>query len=299
MIKKYCAICGDIQNSEILYPEQLDLMQLNKKIFSARRTPDHIHYQINKCLKCGLLFSSPVLKENRILSLYKNSNIDYIKLIPYIKQTYSNYLSKFLPTITDDFRILDIGCGNGFFLEEAKRLGFKYVYGIEPSKKAVSKARKDIRKNIKIGIFQQKIFPKSYFNVVTCFQTLDHLIDPVICIKTTYEILKKGGIVYFIVHNTEGLSVKLFKEKSAIFDIEHIYLFNKNTLKKIFYNQGFKKIKVFDIKNKYPLGYWVKMIPIPISLKKYLLNILKFTGLERIPVAIKAGNIAIIAFKDK
>ena len=297
MIQKYCAICGDKQKSIVMYPSKFNPKNINEKIFSARRIPDHIHYQINKCTKCGLLFSSPILKENKIFSLYKKSNLDYDKLLPYINQTYSSYLNKFLPVIPDNFRILDIGCGNGFFLKEAKKLGFNDVYGVEPSKKAVSKARKDIEENIKIGFFKKGIFPKSYFNVVTCFQTLDHLIDPDICIKTTYEILKDQGLAYFIVHDTDGLSVKLFGEKTAIFDIEHIYLFNKFTLRKIFQKNGFKKITVIDIKNKYPLWYWLKMIPIPVFLKRYLLNFLQQTGLENIPIAINAGNIAIMAYK--
>lgn len=298
MIQKECLICGKNQKIKILYKANFNASVFNKRIFSARRIPDLIHYQINKCLKCGLIFSSPILKENKIISLYKNSNLDYDEILSYINRTYCNYLNKFLPIIPNNFKILDIGCGNGFFLGEAKRLGFRYVYGIEPSKNAVSKARKDIKKNIKIDIFKKGIFPKSSINVITCFQTLDHLINPDICIKTTYEILKKRGMAYFIVHNTDGLSVKLFGEKSAIFDVEHIYFFNKTTLKRIFYKQGFKKIKVFDIKSRYPLGYWIKMIPIPIFLKKFLLDVLHQIKIENIPVTIKAGNIAIVAFKD-
>ncbi len=298
MIKKYCAICGKKQKSVMIYTSRLNFGSINEKIFSARRIPDRIHYQINKCLKCGLIFSSPILEEKKIISLYKKSTLDYNKLLPYISQTYGSYLNKFLPVVPNNFKILDIGCGNGFFLEEAKRLGFENVYGIEPSKNAVNKAKKDIKKNIKIEVFQKGSFPKSYFDVVTCFQTLDHLINPDICIKTTYEILRKGGVAYFVVHDTDGLSVKLFGEKSPIFDIEHIYLFNKNTLHGIFHKNGFKRIKVFNIKNRYPVEYWIKMIPIPILLKKYLLNILHRTKLESITINVKAGNIAIMAFKD-
>lgn len=298
MIQKKCLICGKDEKLKVLYNANFNLQTINKKIFSARRLPDLIHYQINKCLKCGLIFSSPILEKNKIISLYKDSDLNYNELLPYINQTYSYYFKKFLPKINKNFNLLDIGCGNGFFLEEAKKLGIKNVYGVEPGKKSTEKARPDIKKNIKISVFKNGSFPKSYFNVITCFQTLDHLTDPADCIRSTYNLLKKDGIAYFILHNTDGLSVKLFGEKSAIFDIEHIYLFNKITLKKIFSKQGFKKIKVFDIKNKYPLGYWIKMIPIPIFLKKFLLNILHQSKLENIPIAIKAGNIGIIAFKD-
>lgn len=298
MVQKRCLICGKKQKTVVLYKKNFNPLLVNTSLFSARRMPDRIHYQINKCLKCGLVFSSPVLKDYIINSLYKNSNLDYDKLVPYINQTYGSYLNKFLPAVPDNFKILDIGCGNGFFLEEAKKSGFKHVFGIEPSKNAVSKARKDIKKNIIINIFAKNIFPKAFFDVVACFQTLDHVTDPNMNIKITYEILKHGGMAYFVVHDTDGLSVKLFGEKSAIFDIEHIYLFNKITLRKIFLKHGFKKVEIFDIKNKYPLKYWIKMIPISLFFKKYICTVLKWIKLENMPLTIKAGNIAVIAYKN-
>jgi len=197
----------------------------------------------------------------------------------------------------DRMKLLDIGCGNGFFLEVALRLGIRNLYGIEPGISSIQKARPTVRKKIKQGIFKKGMYKKNFFDIVTCFQTLDHVTSPTTFLRDIKEVLKTGGIVLFVVHNTDGLSVKLLGEKSPIFDIEHIYLFNKKSLKLLFAKHGFKNVQVFDVKNTYPLGYWTRMFPIPQFLKQPLMFLFKITKAGTIPFALSAGNIGITAEK--
>ena len=51
--------------------------------------------------------------------------------------------------------LLEIGCGNGFFLREAKKFGFKYVCGVEPGKQAVEMAHPDIKKEMINDFFKE------------------------------------------------------------------------------------------------------------------------------------------------
>lgn len=196
-----------------------------------------------------------------------------------------------------NLNLLDIGCGNGFFLNEVTKMGIKSVYGIEPSLASVNLAPKKIKKNIKISVLKPNLFKKEFFDIICCFHTLDHVTSPNSFLKICFKLLKKKGIVLFIVHNTEGLSVKLFGEKSAIFDIEHIYLFNPKNLRTIFSQNGFKVIRVFNVKNRYPLSYWFRMTPLPKTIKFIFLGLLYKTGLGKIPLNLSPGNIGIIAEK--
>ncbi|OGD88611.1 hypothetical protein A2Z54_00155, partial [Candidatus Curtissbacteria bacterium RIFCSPHIGHO2_02_39_8] len=229
-----CAICSEKTRTRLLYRANFDFEKLNEKTFSARRIPDNIHYQLNKCQNCGLIFSSPILAEKKIIRFYQKSKFTYEKEAVYLAQTYLSYLKTFRSNLSPKTKILDIGCGNGFFLSEIYKLGIKNVFGIEPSKEAVSKAAPYLKKNIKIDVLHKNIFPKSHFDIITSFQTLDHVVNPNEFVKIVYRMLKAEGIALFVVHDTNGLSVKLFGEKSPIFDIEHIYLFNKKTLAGIF-----------------------------------------------------------------
>lgn len=297
MIKIFCAICGEKEKTKVLYRANFNPINLTSQIFSARRIPDNIHYQINKCLNCGLIFSSPILPEEKIKKLYKKSKFSYKEQVPYLNQTYLYYLKKFLTKNFLFLKLLDIGCGNGFFLEEIYKMGIKNVYGIEPSEEASLKASINIKNKIKTDVLKKNIFPDNFFNVITCFQTLDHVVNPNKFLTVVFSLLKKNGMAFFVLHDTDGLSVKIFKEKSPIFDIEHIYLFNKETLKRIFRMNGFRDIEIFKVKNKYPLLYWVKMVPLPILFKKILTLFLEKSKLGRLVISLNAGNIGLIAYK--
>ena len=122
-------------------------------------------------------------------------------------------------------------------------------------------------------------------------------LDPNEFLQIVYGMLKKRGRILFILHDTNGLSVKVLGEKSPIFDIEHIYLFNRDNLANLFQKNGFKVVSTFSVKNTYPLFYWTRMFPLPPMIKKTLLTMFKITNLEDTPIALNAGNIGIIAEK--
>lgn len=299
MINTRCAICGNNKNTKVLYKSSFVKNKLDAKTFSARRTPDRLHYRFIKCDKCGLIFSNPILDKKEINKLYFKSGFNYDLESEYLKKTYFKYFKKYLSTKDiKSKKILEIGCGNGFFLQELKDNGIKNIYGIEPGKESVKKANAKIRNNIKVNILRRGVFLKESFDIILCFHTLDHIPDPNKFINIVYSLLKKEGKVFFIVHNTNGLSVKLLKEKSPIFDIEHVYLFNNLNLKQIFEQNKFSNSQVFDIKNTYPLKYWLRLFPLNKNIKSFLLKLLILLKIDLLTIKINAGNIGIVATKS-
>jgi SAM-dependent methyltransferase len=281
MLDTKCAICGNNKNTKILFKENLNYNKINSQTFSARRTPDKFHYRILKCQKCGLIFSNPVLDNREIESLYKKSDFNYSEESNYLKKTYFEYFRRnLLKNKNKNLKILEIGAGNGFFLEELTDRGYKNIYGIEPGKASVEKARKDIKKRIKIGVLKEGLFPNSHFDIILCFHTLDHIVNINNFIRETQYLLREGGMIFFVVHDTEGLSVKLLGERSPVFDIEHIYLFNEKTLRELFKKNNFINLKTFSIKNTYSIKYWLKLFPFPLLIKNTLLKHQKFEVIE-------------------
>jgi len=291
-----CAICQK-SDYKVLYPASFDLQKINQDIFSARRLPDKVHYQIVKCKNCGLIYSNPILEAEKIEHLYKTSMLTYCQQTEDIGRVYAYYLKKDLKYIPSQERILEVGCGNGFFLEKAKELGFKEVYGIEPSQEAVAKANSEIRQNIKVDIFRDGLFSENYFNAICHFQTFDHLINPSVFLQICHKMLKSKGIVFGINHNIESLFAKILREKCPMIDIEHIYLFSPKTLKKIYEQNGFQVIRMFKVRNNYKLSYWLKLAPLPAKLKNMLMKFVDKTFLGSLKLNVYLGNIGIVARK--
>lgn len=298
MIYIQCAVCEKKEKTKVLYKSTFSSKNIDSKIFSARRTPDRLHHRFVQCSNCGLIFSNPILPPEKIIKLYTQSTFDYSLEAECLKKTYGYYLQKLLKNKNKSaINLLDVGCGNGFFLEAAREMGIGHLSGVEPGRESVKKAPNWLQKKIKIGILKKGIFKSKSFDVVCCFHTLDHIVNPNIFLQEVFSLLKVGGMALFIVHNTDGLSVKLFGERSPIFDIEHVYLFNKKNLPQLFIKNKFSVIKTFDVKNRYPLSYWVRMSPIPKIIKHILLQILNISKFGNIPIALNAGNIGIIVEK--
>ena len=292
-----CAICKTKQQKTILYPANFNSHKLSTNIFSARRNPDKIHYQLNKCLRCGLIFSSPIFSNKKINYLYSKSVCSYNPQIKYLTKTYLEVFYDNTSSLPVNTNILEIGCGNGFFLNALFKKGIKNLYGVEPSRKMVNDLPKYLKKSVIASPFKKNLFPKETFDIICCFHTLDHVLDPNEFLSEAKEILKKNGKAIFIVHDTNALSAKIFGEKSPIFDVEHIYLFNKNTLSKIFKKNGFKVEKITDLTNTFPLHYWIKMAGISPYLKKFIILVIDFFNIQNLEVSFKGGNIYIVVNK--
>ncbi|MBI4009288.1 class I SAM-dependent methyltransferase, partial [Candidatus Roizmanbacteria bacterium] len=302
MINQLCAIC-DKNNYEILYPENFDIKKINSRIFSARRLPDRIHYRIVKCKNDGLVYSNRILEYDKIEKLYKKSFTSYDEHLVNLRQTYGHYLKELkiytkeqvaevegIPSArrsgdihrqsstdgketsdriwktTSKKNLLEIGCGNGFFLEEAARQGYK-AYGIEPGKQSVNKAKPEVKKNIVVDIFKPGQFKKNFFDVICSLQTFDHVPDPNGMLKECYKILKQDGLMLFFNHDIGAWQNKLMGEKSPIIDIEHTYLFDKKTMRIIFEKHKFNVIEVKSAFNIHHLSYWIHLLPIPNAIK--------------------------------
>lgn len=287
-----------MQQIKTLYPSTFKLKNISKNTYSARRLPDKIHFRILKCTRCGLIFSSPIIAPEKISAFYKESLCNYEDQIPYLIKTYFKLVNDIKGFLPKNPRVLEVGCGNGFFIKALVDLGLtKNVYGVEPSSKMVSQVDPTFSSRVKIDVFRQSLFPENSFDLILCFHTLDHTVDPNKFIKESRAILRKNGYIIIVVHDTEGLSVRLFGENSAIFDIEHIYLFNKNTLRKIFAHNSFKVIKVFSLVNSYPLNYWIQMSGFPLIIKRFAKFVASTLGISKMGFSISAGNIGIIAKK--
>ena len=296
LVKTRCPLCQKWKQYTILYIKNFSLSDLNNKIFSARRLPDKLHYQIVKCKNDGLVRSNPIANHQTLEKLYKKSSFTYQQEIKNLTDTYIYHLKPILKKIKKMDNILEVGCGNGFVLNQLVKLGYKKTYGVEPSHDAIKKSNPKIRKNIKNTILKPSIFQKNMkFKFIFFFQTLDHIPNPNRFLKQCHKLLKRNGYILAFNHNINSFSSKLLKEKSPIIDIEHTFLYNKKTIKVLFEKNHFKTLKVYSPVNKISLKHFFWLLPLPLNLKNKILKSKKCTMKQKL--FLKLGNLCIIAQK--
>ncbi|MDI6903783.1 MAG: class I SAM-dependent methyltransferase [Methanocellales archaeon] len=91
-------------------------------------------------------------------------------------------------------RALDIGCAYGFVADLFKRLGYEAL-GTDVSKYAVTKGRKMSEANLLISDAQHLPFKSPSFDVITCFELLEHLPSPTSTLAWVHKILRSGGVL--------------------------------------------------------------------------------------------------------
>lgn len=292
-----CAICGSLGNASEIYSARLAPDAFSTEVFSARRLPDGMHYRLVGCLSCGLVRSDPAADPEGIARIYERTTFDYGDEVENLAATYGGYLRDLERFGVRRGSLLEIGCGNGFFLGEALRQGYADAHGVEPSSEAVARASAAIRPRILVGVIRPGLFPAESFDVVCLFQVLDHLPDPAAVLDECFTMLKPGGLVLCLNHNVDAVSARLLGEESPIVDVEHTYLFGPQTLRRLFERRGFRVERVAAALNRYSLRYLFRLLPLPGFLKGPLLALLGGGALGRVSLSVPLGNVYAIARK--
>ena len=298
--KTKCAICGTFDNSAVLHLENFPNTGISSTEYAPRRDRDYAHYQIVRCNTCNLARSDPMEDSEIIDELYKESDCTYSvkKENEPLTKTYGRYLEEIVHSYNiSKNSFLDIGCSNGFMMEKAENMGFSIVKGVEPSLDAINQALPKLKEKIISGMFDYTKFQDEKFNLISFFQTFDHIIDPNQFLNDVRKILNDDGYVIAINHNIGSISYKFLKEKSPIIDIGHAYLYDLTTMRKIFEKNDFKVIKVFPIKNFVTPSRLLELIPISQKSKNIISRIQNGLGINNLQIPLYLGNLGIFAKK--
>jgi SAM-dependent methyltransferase len=106
--------------------------------------------------------------------------------------------------------LLDLGCSSGAFLESMKGKPWK-LYGIEMSAENAHTAQDRSGAEIFVGDIPDAPFAPGSFDVITCFDVLEHVFDPVVVLRRVAEWLKPGGIFYVLVPNIDSAEARVFR----------------------------------------------------------------------------------------
>jgi SAM-dependent methyltransferase len=140
--------------------------------------------------------------------------------------------------------ILDLGCSSGSFLASLKKPDW-IPFGIEMSEDVAQFARKRSGAEVFVGDILQARFQEGSFDVITCFDVLEHVYEPRKVLERVYHWLKPGGIFYILVPNIESGEARLFG--SYWYGLElprHLSHFSPTSLGRLAESVGFRSASV-------------------------------------------------------
>jgi 2-polyprenyl-3-methyl-5-hydroxy-6-metoxy-1,4-benzoquinol methylase len=155
-------------------------------------------------------------------------------------------------------RILDVGCSAGFFLERARAEGWT-TFGVEISNDTAELAR-GRGLDVFTGTLEQAGFRRGSFDVVTMWDVLEHVEDPVAEIAITAEVLKEEGLLALSTPNIGGIFPRLSYRAARWTGRwphpeppHHLFQFSKATISRLLKQGGLTTIQILD--RRAPLSY--------------------------------------------
>lgn len=143
-------------------------------------------------------------------------------------------------------RLLDVGCGKGYFLKEAMRIGMKGS-GIDLSRSAVKFAGEVLGVDAYAGRIEKDAPPewRNAFDVATFWAAIEHLRDPLSVLQGISQCLKPEGVLLC----DTGLGAARWEGMLAGYNQwhdapQHIFVFSREGLLSLLDRAGFEVIKV-------------------------------------------------------
>ena len=96
-----------------------------------------------------------------------------------------------------NFRLLDVGCGTGYFLSRALKQGWE-AWGVDPYPRGAA-IRLPLKKRVITGTIDCLV--SSRFDCVTAVEVLEHVNDYLRLVNSTMKVLRPGGLLVITVPN--------------------------------------------------------------------------------------------------
>lgn len=220
------------------------------------KSHDYLHgflgeFSLVKCGVCGLMRTNPRPSPETIEYYYPDDYGPFLSTVvskdkvsrvkTYLKQ-FIDLKSQALPPLKPG-RLLEIGCASGAFLQAMFEKGWE-VQGIESSNNAAKEGRK-LGHKVHAGFLEDAPNPDKPFDLIVGWMVLEHLHEPVVCLKKLREWSTQNTYLALSIPNTNSMDFKIFKTRWYALQLPtHLYHFNPKTLEKVLLASGWKLEKI-------------------------------------------------------
>ena len=220
----FCPVCASQSYWSVL--------KANKETLGA--------FEIIKCGLCGLSRTFPIPNEKSPTDYEYYQNLYYQNSRKYFE--YMREILNIVQLYKTKGEVLDIGCGVGFLVELATKMGYN-AQGIDPSM-AARFAREERGLNIIQGNLFEAKFPDKRFDIIVMNHVLEHISEPVPLLREVNRILKNDGI--FITCQPNIRSLMFFIQKANWYPLqpqEHLWQFTPKSVALLLEKGNFTVVK--------------------------------------------------------
>ena len=204
--------------------------------FAPSRHETGRHGDLLACVECGTVQQPLLPAGDELHDLYRDmSDEAYLGEEPGRRATAAHLLDLIGAQVATG-RLLDVGCGHGLLLDEARSRGYETV-GLELSRSAARRAREALG----LDVHEQPV--ESFvdldgFDVVVLADVIEHLDDPVAAVDRCAGLLRPGGVLCVVTPDPSSVTARIAGRRWWGFVPAHTCLLPRATLRELLCARG-------------------------------------------------------------
>ena len=212
--------------------------------------PDRFHqrperYQLERCSGCSCVWLLDPPKPEVMAFHY---GPDYYKSVAAAGETSAgrrwSKQRELIFRFKESGDILDIGCSSGGFLGTLMGGSWR-LHGIEIAPDMADRARLNTGAEVFVGDALRAPFRTESFDVVTCFDVLEHVYEPKRLLEAVLRWLKPGGVFYTTLPNIDSWEARIFGSYWYALELpRHLFHFSPQSLTRVLGSVGFREAHV-------------------------------------------------------
>ncbi|WAJ47341.1 class I SAM-dependent methyltransferase [Mycobacterium sp. Aquia_216] len=286
-----CPVCGAGSLDATSFLEaNIDVSRLDEFSYSSRKTPEYMNLELVQCRRCDLVYADSPPSQDDLARAYHVADYDSAEEADDAASAYIRAMQPVLQALTRRESVLEIGTGTGVLLEHLAHQGFTKLVGVEPSASAIAAAPTYRQNWIREGVFEEQNFAPESFDLICCFMTMEHVIDPKVISLAAFRLLRPGGAFVTVTHDYRGWLNRMLGRRSPIIDIEHMQLFSGTSIQRLFEVSGYQNVRVERFVNRYAFRYWWRLAPAPGPVKRAVAKVAEATRVGGVRIRLNVGN---------
>jgi SAM-dependent methyltransferase len=203
---------------------------------------------VAECVDCRLAYQTPRPSQEACIA-YMNwrwsSAGGYVTDNPHKRDVARRHTAIVSARHPSRGHLLDFGAGSGTFVKAALDAGWQAA-GVEHSPVAVQKASDDYGVNLSMDV------PDGWFDVITLWDVIEHLKDPLPLLTRLNGCLKPGGTLIVETGNYESWMRIAQGDQWGLYLLDHHYYFSPASLEETLHRAGFVDFQLLPAKSVRP-----------------------------------------------
>jgi 2-polyprenyl-3-methyl-5-hydroxy-6-metoxy-1,4-benzoquinol methylase len=218
-------------------------------------------YEYVACDQCGAVYINPIPNEQALEHQYDEVSQEYFLderrlAIDEYPERHAREVA-LLRRVGATGRLLDVGCATGSFLMAARANGFANPRGIDIAAPSIAVTKRR-GFDATAGHFPAHLFAAKSFDVVTMWNTLEHLPSPIDFVTEAARVLAPRGFLAVSVPNYASLSVRLLGPRYRYIELAHLNYFTRHTMSRLLSDARFEIVHV-ETRSFNPYVVWQDM----------------------------------------